>query len=83
MSFSLRSQMRVLEETGLGTVAKECESRDLQPDAWAHLFAGIAAFKRAAKSRSKDPVVRDASDLTAFLYQRDGDYCIGMISSRW
>jgi hypothetical protein len=24
-----------------------------------------------------------ALDLTAFLYQRDGDYCIGMISSRW
>ena len=23
------------------------------------------------------------ADLTAFLYQRDGDYCIGMISSRW
>ena len=21
--------------------------------------------------------------LTAFLYQRDRDYCIGMISSRW
>jgi hypothetical protein len=22
-------------------------------------------------------------DLTVFLYQRMGDYCIGMISSRW
>jgi hypothetical protein len=25
----------------------------------------------------------DLSDLTVFLYQRMGDYCIGMISSRW
>jgi hypothetical protein len=24
-----------------------------------------------------------SNDLTAFLYQRMGDYCIGMISSRW
>jgi hypothetical protein len=25
----------------------------------------------------------DLADLTVFLYQRMGDYCIGMISSRW
>ena len=27
--------------------------------------------------------VEALSDLTDFLYQRDRDYCIGMISSRW
>ena len=26
---------------------------------------------------------RSGRDLTVFLYQRMGDYCIGMISSRW
>ena len=30
-----------------------------------------------------DPQVLLDPDLTAFLYQRDRDYCIGMISSRW
>src|SRR5450759_1830072 len=29
------------------------------------------------------PSPADYRDLTAFLYQRDRDYCIGMISSRW
>ena len=28
-------------------------------------------------------LVSALSDLTDFLYQRDRDYCIGMISSRW
>ena len=31
----------------------------------------------------KDPKSPQAVDLTAFLYQRDRDYCIDTISSRW
>jgi hypothetical protein len=38
--------------------------------------------KIVAKLRQVDVLVSQG-DLTAFLYQRDRDYCIGMISSRW
>jgi hypothetical protein len=37
----------------------------------------------AARFNDLERWVWQKSDLTAFLYQRMRDYCIGMISSRW
>ena len=46
-----------------------------------------AAFRFLLNREPKESILGHLDvtiiDLTAFLYQRDGDYCIGMISSRW
>jgi hypothetical protein len=42
-----------------------------------------ASYRKRVKDINKRLKERASADLTVFLYQRDRDYCIGMISSRW
>ena len=43
----------------------------------------ILSPEQIEQLQEEDKIVEDSFDLTAFLYQRERGYCIGMISSRW